>query len=42
LTLLSDTFAQDGAPERILEVAGANERLALPGPSRAELLTLLG
>ncbi len=42
LTLLSGTFAQDGAAERVLEVADANQRLGLPGPSRADLLTLLG
>jgi 2-polyprenyl-6-methoxyphenol hydroxylase-like FAD-dependent oxidoreductase len=38
---LGETFAQDGVAERALELAQANERLALPGPSREELLTLL-
>ncbi len=42
LTPLSETFAQDGMAERTLELAGANERLELPGPSREDLLTLLG
>jgi 2-polyprenyl-6-methoxyphenol hydroxylase-like FAD-dependent oxidoreductase len=42
LTPLSETFAQDGVAERALELAGANERLVIPGPSREELLTLLG
>ena len=28
--------------ERILELAGENERLELPGPNREELLRLLG
>jgi 2-polyprenyl-6-methoxyphenol hydroxylase-like FAD-dependent oxidoreductase len=41
LTPLSETFAQDGVAERTLELAGANERFALPGPSREELLALL-
>jgi len=41
-TPLSETFAEDGAAERTLELAGANERLLLPGPSREELLALLG
>ena len=40
-TPLGETFAQDGVAERILELAAANERLALPGPSREELLALL-
>jgi 2-polyprenyl-6-methoxyphenol hydroxylase-like FAD-dependent oxidoreductase len=42
LTPLSETFARDGVPERILELAGEHERMVLPGPSREELLTLLG
>jgi 2-polyprenyl-6-methoxyphenol hydroxylase-like FAD-dependent oxidoreductase len=42
LTPLSETFAQDGVAERTLELAGANEGLVLPGPSREDLLTLLG
>lgn len=41
-TPLSETFAQDGVPERILELAGQHERMALPGPSREDLLKLLG
>jgi hypothetical protein len=28
--------------ERTLEVAGENQRLQLPGPSREELMALLG
>jgi 2-polyprenyl-6-methoxyphenol hydroxylase-like FAD-dependent oxidoreductase len=42
LTPLSETFAQEGVAERILELAGEHERLVLPGPSREDLLTLLG
>jgi 2-polyprenyl-6-methoxyphenol hydroxylase-like FAD-dependent oxidoreductase len=42
LTPLSETFAHEGVAERTVELANANERLALPGPSREELLTLLG
>jgi 2-polyprenyl-6-methoxyphenol hydroxylase-like FAD-dependent oxidoreductase len=42
LTPLGETFAQDGVAERTLELASANERLAFPGPSREELLALLG
>ncbi|HWY17480.1 MAG TPA: FAD-dependent monooxygenase [Solirubrobacteraceae bacterium] len=38
---LGQTFSEDGVAERALEVAGANERLQLPGPSRAELMALL-
>ena len=41
-TPLSETFAQDGVPERILELAGQHERMALPGPSREDLMKLLG
>ena len=41
LTPLTETFAQEGVAERTLELAGANEPLALPGPSREELLALL-
>ena len=36
------TFSEDGVAERTLEVAGENQRLLLPGPSREELLALLG
>jgi len=39
---LSETFAQAGLAERTLELAGEHERMALPGPSREDLLTLLG
>jgi 2-polyprenyl-6-methoxyphenol hydroxylase-like FAD-dependent oxidoreductase len=39
---LGQTFAEDRVAERTLEVAGENERLTLPGPSREELLALLG
>jgi 2-polyprenyl-6-methoxyphenol hydroxylase-like FAD-dependent oxidoreductase len=42
LTPLGETFAKDGVAERTLELAGANERLAFPGPGREELLALLG
>lgn len=42
LTPLSETFAQDGVPERILELAGQHERLQIPGPDRRDLLRLLG
>jgi len=42
LTPLGETFAEDGVAERALELAEANERLVLPGPSREDLLTLLG
>jgi 2-polyprenyl-6-methoxyphenol hydroxylase-like FAD-dependent oxidoreductase len=38
---LSETFARDGVPERIRAVAAEHERLAIPGPGREELLTLL-
>lgn len=39
---LGQTFAEDGMADRTLELAGENERLTLPGPSREELLALLG
>jgi 2-polyprenyl-6-methoxyphenol hydroxylase-like FAD-dependent oxidoreductase len=42
LTPLSETFAEDGVAERILELAGEHEPLAIPGPDREELLALLG
>ncbi len=42
LTPLSETFAQDSVAERTLELASEHERMALPGPSREDLLTLLG
>ena len=42
LTPLSETFAQAGVAERTLELAGEHERMVLPGPSREDLLTLLG
>jgi 2-polyprenyl-6-methoxyphenol hydroxylase-like FAD-dependent oxidoreductase len=42
LTPLSETFTQAGVAERTLELAGEHERMALPGPSREDLLTLLG
>ncbi|MGA8710348.1 MAG: FAD-dependent monooxygenase, partial [Thermoplasmata archaeon] len=41
-TPLSETFAQAGVAERTLELAGEHERLVIPGPSREDLLTLLG
>lgn len=41
LTPLSETFAQDGVPERIIELAGQHERLQMPGPDREDLLRLL-
>jgi hypothetical protein len=42
LTPLSETFAQDGVPERIVELADQHERLQIPGPDRKDLLQLLG
>jgi 2-polyprenyl-6-methoxyphenol hydroxylase-like FAD-dependent oxidoreductase len=42
LKLLGQTFSEDGAAERALAVAGENQRLQLPGPSREELMALLG
>ncbi|HEY2140465.1 MAG TPA: FAD-dependent monooxygenase [Solirubrobacteraceae bacterium] len=39
---LGQTFSEDGVAERTLEVAGENERVQLPGPSREELMALLG
>jgi 2-polyprenyl-6-methoxyphenol hydroxylase-like FAD-dependent oxidoreductase len=42
LTPLSETFALDGVAERTLELAGEHERMVIPGPSREDLLTLLG
>jgi 2-polyprenyl-6-methoxyphenol hydroxylase-like FAD-dependent oxidoreductase len=42
LTPLSETFARDGVAERTLELAGEHEPIVLPGPSREDLLTLLG
>jgi 2-polyprenyl-6-methoxyphenol hydroxylase-like FAD-dependent oxidoreductase len=41
LKLLGQSFSEDGVAERALEVAGENQRLALPGPSREELVALL-
>jgi 2-polyprenyl-6-methoxyphenol hydroxylase-like FAD-dependent oxidoreductase len=42
LTPLSETFARAGVAERILELAGEHEPLVLPGPSREDLLRMLG
>jgi 2-polyprenyl-6-methoxyphenol hydroxylase-like FAD-dependent oxidoreductase len=42
LRRLGQTFSEDGVVERTLEVAGENQRLQLPGPSREELIALLG
>jgi len=42
LTPLSETFSRDGVADRTLALADQHERLVLPGPSRADLLTLLG
>jgi flavin-dependent dehydrogenase len=39
---LGQTFSEDGVAERTLEVAGEHERMVLPGPTREDLLTLLG
>jgi 2-polyprenyl-6-methoxyphenol hydroxylase-like FAD-dependent oxidoreductase len=39
---LSETFAQQGVAERTLELAGEHERMVIPGPSREDLLMLLG
>jgi 2-polyprenyl-6-methoxyphenol hydroxylase-like FAD-dependent oxidoreductase len=41
LTRLGETLASDGMAERILEVAGDNESMPIPGPSREDLLALL-
>jgi 2-polyprenyl-6-methoxyphenol hydroxylase-like FAD-dependent oxidoreductase len=41
-TPLSETFARDGMPERIRELASQHERLQMPGPDREGLLRLLG
>jgi 2-polyprenyl-6-methoxyphenol hydroxylase-like FAD-dependent oxidoreductase len=41
LTPLNETFARDGVPERILELAGQHEQLQIPGPDREDLLRLL-
>ncbi len=40
-TPLSETFARDGVPERIRELASGHERLQMPGPDREGLLKLL-
>jgi 2-polyprenyl-6-methoxyphenol hydroxylase-like FAD-dependent oxidoreductase len=42
LKRLGQTFSEDDVAERTLEVAGENQRLQLPGPSREELIALLG
>jgi 2-polyprenyl-6-methoxyphenol hydroxylase-like FAD-dependent oxidoreductase len=42
LKRLGQTFSEDGVAERTLEVARENQRLQLPGPSREELMALLG
>jgi 2-polyprenyl-6-methoxyphenol hydroxylase-like FAD-dependent oxidoreductase len=39
---LRETFARAGVAERTLELAGEHEPIVLPGPSREDLLTLLG
>jgi 2-polyprenyl-6-methoxyphenol hydroxylase-like FAD-dependent oxidoreductase len=39
---LGQTFSEDSMVERTLEVAGENQRLELPGPSREQLVALLG
>ena len=41
LTPLSETLAQPGMSERVLELAGEHERQPLPAPSREDLLALL-
>jgi hypothetical protein len=41
LTPLTETFAQPGVAERILELADGREPMAIPGPDREELLALL-
>ena len=38
---LGQTFSEDGVAERALAVAGENQRLQLPGPSREQLMALL-
>jgi hypothetical protein len=42
LTPLSESFAQAGMAERILELAPRHERRPIPGPGREDLLRLLG
>jgi 2-polyprenyl-6-methoxyphenol hydroxylase-like FAD-dependent oxidoreductase len=42
LTPLGDAFAQEGIAERTMELAEANQPLVMPGPSREELLALMG
>jgi 2-polyprenyl-6-methoxyphenol hydroxylase-like FAD-dependent oxidoreductase len=39
---LGQTFSEDSVAERTLQVAGENQRLELPGPSREQLVALLG
>jgi 2-polyprenyl-6-methoxyphenol hydroxylase-like FAD-dependent oxidoreductase len=39
---LGQTFSEGDVAERTLEVAGESQRLRLPGPSRDELMALLG
>ena len=39
---LGETFSEEGVAERTLEVAGENQPLQIPGPSREELVALLG
>jgi flavin-dependent dehydrogenase len=39
---LEQTFSEDGVAERTLEVAGENQQLQIPGPSREQLVALLG
>jgi 2-polyprenyl-6-methoxyphenol hydroxylase-like FAD-dependent oxidoreductase len=41
LKTVGQTLSEDGVAERALAVAGANQRLKLPGPSRDELVALL-
>ena len=42
LTTPAELFAQHGVLERVLQAGGAAPRYPLPGPSREELLTVLG
>jgi hypothetical protein len=38
---LEQTFSENGVAERTLEVAGENQQLQIPGPSREELVAML-
>ena len=42
LSLPRDLFARPGFAERVMEVAGSHGHAVTPGPTREELLRLLG